>query len=157
GPARRAGDRAADALRPCRARRRPAAADQPRAADRPAGPAGPGLRRPARGEGPLDLDRPPEDAARDLLRRRARVPPRLRPPARRRAEAVQGRRVAMAATGSLGAFGDLLDRLGPIGGKQRGERIEAEQWNALVEVVKGLLTLEAQQEAGLESEFKDTF
>ncbi|HNG38634.1 MAG TPA: hypothetical protein PK981_06270, partial [Accumulibacter sp.] len=40
----------------------------------------------------------------------------------------------------------LNDRLTPLAGKQRGMRIEAEEWNTLIDVLRGLLAIDRAQE-----------
>ena len=55
----------------------------------------------------------------------------------------------MASTEQLKRVADLLDILEPLDEKQRGNRIEADDWNALVGVVKGVLEIDrVQEEAG---------
>ena len=39
----------------------------------------------------------------------------------------------------------LNDRLTPLAGKQRGMRIEAEEWNTLIDVLRGLLAIDRAQ------------
>jgi hypothetical protein len=51
----------------------------------------------------------------------------------------------MATVNQLDRIGDLVDRLGPIAGKTRGMRIEAAEWNTLVDVVLGALRVERAQ------------
>ena len=52
----------------------------------------------------------------------------------------------MAATNQLPKIAEFVDRIGGLGAKQRGMRIEATDWNALVEVLKGVLEIERAQE-----------
>lgn len=56
----------------------------------------------------------------------------------------------MATTNPLDRIGALADRLGPLANKTRGMRIEAGEWNTLVDVVLGVLQVErAQSETAL--------
>ena len=57
----------------------------------------------------------------------------------------------MAATTQLERISGLVEKLEPISNKQRGMRIEAEQWNTLVDVVLGVLQLDRLQEQRTES------
>ena len=52
----------------------------------------------------------------------------------------------MAATTQLPKIAEFVDRIGGLGAKQRGMRIEANDWNALVDVLKGVLEIERAQE-----------
>ncbi len=52
----------------------------------------------------------------------------------------------MAATNQLERIAKLVERLGPIAQKQRGMRIEADEWNALVDVLFGVLQVDRAQE-----------
>jgi hypothetical protein len=61
------------------------------------------------------------------------------------------------ATTQLGRIGGLTAQLDPLGGKQRGMRIEADEWNALVGVVAGLLRFERDQEESLHAELAGEF
>jgi hypothetical protein len=64
----------------------------------------------------------------------------------------------MAAISSqLGRIGALVDKLDPLRAKRRGMRIEADEWNALVDVVGGMLELERAQESSLQSELEEEF
>src|SRR5262245_55094181 len=63
----------------------------------------------------------------------------------------------MATTTLLERIGGLTAQLDPLAGKQRGMRIEADEWNALVGVVAGLLRLERDQEDSLRDELADEF
>lgn len=52
----------------------------------------------------------------------------------------------MATTTQLPRIAEFVDRIGGLGAKQRGMRIEANDWNALVDVLKGVLEIERTQE-----------
>jgi hypothetical protein len=51
----------------------------------------------------------------------------------------------MANSNQLERIGALVERLEPLSNKTRGMRIEAEEWNGLVEVMNGLLQVERAQ------------
>ena len=51
----------------------------------------------------------------------------------------------MATTNQLERIGALVDRLGPLAAKTRGMRIEAGEWNTLVDIVLGVLQVERAQ------------
>lgn len=57
----------------------------------------------------------------------------------------------MAATTQLERISGLVEKLELISNKQRGMRIEAQQWNTLVDVVLGVLQLDRLQEQRTES------
>jgi hypothetical protein len=63
----------------------------------------------------------------------------------------------MAAVPQLERIAALVVRLGPLGGKQRGNRIEADEWNALVEVLESLLEIERAQERSTEATLEERF
>src|SRR4051812_14408717 len=63
----------------------------------------------------------------------------------------------MATATQLGKIGALVARVAALDGKQRGMRIEADEWNDLIAVLRGLLDLEKAQEASLQSELEDVF
>lgn len=52
----------------------------------------------------------------------------------------------MSDTNQLERIKGLADRLTPLADKTRGMRIEAEQWNTLVEVLRGILDIDRTQE-----------
>ena len=54
----------------------------------------------------------------------------------------------MPATNQLSKIVDLVDRVSKLDGKQRGMRIEADDWNALVGVLQGMLEVDRAQEDG---------
>lgn len=54
----------------------------------------------------------------------------------------------MAAVPQLERIAALVERLGPLGSKQRGMLIEADDWNELVDVLESLLEIERAQERG---------
>src|SRR5262249_60302818 len=55
------------------------------------------------------------------------------------------------ATNILDKIAALTDKLTPLGGKQRGQRIEADDWNALINVLTGLLEIDKSQEQVVEA------
>lgn len=63
----------------------------------------------------------------------------------------------MASTTQLERISGLVDKLDPISNKQRGMRIEAEQWNTLVEVLLGVLQLDRLQEQRTENLLEQRF
>lgn len=63
----------------------------------------------------------------------------------------------MAADNSLDRIASLVDRLGPLSGKTRGMRIEADEWNSVVDVMLGLLQVERAQVQGAQSQLADGF
>ncbi|MEA2372318.1 MAG: hypothetical protein QOH12_2712 [Solirubrobacteraceae bacterium] len=62
-----------------------------------------------------------------------------------------------ASTSSLAQIGTLVERLSPLAGKTRGMTIQADDWNALVDVVNGLLGLERTQETTLDVRLEAEF
>lgn len=63
----------------------------------------------------------------------------------------------MASTTQLERISGLVEKLEPISNKQRGMRIEAEQWNTLVEVLLGVLQLDRLQEQRTENLLEKRF
>jgi hypothetical protein len=63
----------------------------------------------------------------------------------------------MAATNQLQKIAALVDRLQPIGNKQRGMPIQAEEWNALVEVLSGILEIDRAQEENAQASLEQKF
>src|SRR5262245_3930466 len=63
----------------------------------------------------------------------------------------------MATTGRLDTIAALTDQLVPLGDRQRGMPIEAEQWNTLVTVLRGILEIDRAQETGVAQSLADTF
>jgi len=63
----------------------------------------------------------------------------------------------MASTGRLERIAALNDLLTGLAGRQRGEPIEAEQWNAIVEVLQGILGIDVAQETGVAQSLADSF
>lgn len=63
----------------------------------------------------------------------------------------------MAATNQLQKIAALVDRLQPIGNKQRGMPIQAEEWNALVEVLSGILEIDRAQEENAQASLDQKF
>lgn len=63
----------------------------------------------------------------------------------------------MATTGRLDTIAALTDRLVPLGDRQRGMTIQAEQWNTLVTVLRGILEIDRAQETGVAQSLADSF
>src|SRR5258708_695480 len=63
----------------------------------------------------------------------------------------------MSATQQISKIAALVQQLGPLGGKSRGMRIEADEWNALVGVVGGTLEVEKLLEDSLQVELAGEF
>ena len=63
----------------------------------------------------------------------------------------------MAATTQLAKIADLTERLAPLAGKQRGMPIEHDDWNALVDVLRGLLEIDHAQEDSAQSDLEQRF
>jgi hypothetical protein len=63
----------------------------------------------------------------------------------------------MAATNQLERIAKLVERLGPITKKQRGMRIEADEWNALVDVLLGVLQVDRAQEESTQVALEQRF
>lgn len=63
----------------------------------------------------------------------------------------------MAGTGRLERIAALTDLLTAVDGRQRGEPIEATQWNTLVEVLRGVLEIDRGQESGLAQSLADSY
>jgi hypothetical protein len=63
----------------------------------------------------------------------------------------------MAADNSLARIASLVDRLDPLSGKTRGMRIEADEWNSLVDVLLGLLQVERAQVERAQSQLAEGF
>jgi hypothetical protein len=61
------------------------------------------------------------------------------------------------ATTQLERIATLVQRLDPLRGKQRGMRIEAEEWNALVDVLRGILEVDRAQEDGVHVTLEERF
>ena len=61
------------------------------------------------------------------------------------------------AADNLERIAALIDRLGPLTGKTRGMRIEAGEWNSLVEILQGLLQVERAQEQMAQSQLEERF
>ena len=61
------------------------------------------------------------------------------------------------AVSQLNRIADLVQRVGVIGGKQRGMRIEAEEWNALVDVLLGVLQVDRLQEQSQHAQLDERF
>src|SRR5262249_42146199 len=63
----------------------------------------------------------------------------------------------MAATTQLSKIADLTERLGPLAGKQRGMPIETDEWNTIVDVLRGLLEIDHAQEDSAQSDLEQRF
>ena len=63
----------------------------------------------------------------------------------------------MATTGRLDTIAALTDKLVPLGDRQRGMTIQAEQWNTLVTVLRGILEIDRAQEIGVAQSLADSF
>ena len=58
---------------------------------------------------------------------------------------------------SLEKIAQLTERIGPLSRKSRGMRIEAEEWNTLVETVRGILEIDRAQERGGTATLEENF
>jgi len=63
----------------------------------------------------------------------------------------------MATTLQLERIGALVDKLDPLDAKQRGMRIQADEWNALVDVLRGVLEIDRTQEDGVQTNLARAF
>jgi hypothetical protein len=63
----------------------------------------------------------------------------------------------MAATTQLTRISGLAERLGVLASKQRGMRIEAEDWNTLVAVIGGILEVDRAQEQATAVKLEERF
>jgi hypothetical protein len=63
----------------------------------------------------------------------------------------------MSTTQQISKIASLVQQLGPLAGKSRGMRIEADEWNALVDVVGGALEVEKLLEDSLQVELAGEF
>src|SRR5829696_3543031 len=63
----------------------------------------------------------------------------------------------MAATSQLPKIADLIGRIGGLSAKQRGMRIEAEDWNTLVDVLRKVLEIDRAQEESAQSSLEQRF
>jgi hypothetical protein len=63
----------------------------------------------------------------------------------------------VATTGRLERIAALNDLLTGLAGRQRGEPIEAAQWNTIVEVLQGILGIDVAQETGLAQSLADSY
>jgi hypothetical protein len=61
------------------------------------------------------------------------------------------------ATTQLSRIATLVDKVTPVGKKQRGMRIEADDWNTLVDVALGILQLDRLQEQRTENLLEERF
>jgi len=63
----------------------------------------------------------------------------------------------MAAIRPLSRIADLVERLAPLNGKQRGMPIEHQEWNTLIDVVQGLLEIDRAREEGDRADLENRF
>src|SRR5215213_6569203 len=63
----------------------------------------------------------------------------------------------MPATNQLPRIAELVDRLAPIGNKQRGMPIEHDEWNTLVDVMRGILEVDHAQEDSAQQTLEQRF
>lgn len=63
----------------------------------------------------------------------------------------------MAGTDQLQRIAELTKRLAPLGEKQRGMPIQADDWNALVDALRGVLAVDRAQETATRSALKTGF
>jgi hypothetical protein len=63
----------------------------------------------------------------------------------------------MAATDSLTRIGGLVERLTSLDQKQRGMPIEADDWNTVVDVLRGILELDRGQEESVGARLEESF
>src|SRR3954447_7317946 len=63
----------------------------------------------------------------------------------------------MAGALPLDRIGAITSALAPLAGKQRGMRIEADDWNALIAAVKGILEIDRAQEEGAKSALAEAY
>jgi hypothetical protein len=63
----------------------------------------------------------------------------------------------MPGTTQLTAISEMVDRIGPLAGKQPGMPIEADDWNTLVDVLRGVLELQHAQEDTAQSSLEQHF
>lgn len=63
----------------------------------------------------------------------------------------------MATTTQLQKIAELVDQLAPVGNKQRGMPIEADEWNTIVKVLSGILEVSRAQEEDLQGSLDRRF
>ena len=63
----------------------------------------------------------------------------------------------MPATSQLPKIADLVQRLTPLGGKQRGMPIEHDEWNTIVDVLRGMLEVDHAQEDSAQTNLEQRF
>ena len=63
----------------------------------------------------------------------------------------------MATTLQLERIATLVDKLNPVANKQRGMRIEAGEWNVLIDVLRGILQVDRTQEDSTQSSLAQSF
>jgi hypothetical protein len=63
----------------------------------------------------------------------------------------------MAPANQLQRISDLVERLTPLASKTRGMKIEAEEWNTLVDVLRGMLEIEHTQEQTVNTTLEEQF
>jgi hypothetical protein len=65
--------------------------------------------------------------------------------------------MATITTTQLPRIAGLVDRLGPLAGKQRGMQLDAQDWNTLVDVVLGALQIDRAQEETAQTSLEERF
>lgn len=63
----------------------------------------------------------------------------------------------MATTLQLERIAALVEKLDPVADKQRGMRIEADEWNVLIDVLRGILQIDRTQEDSAQSNLAQNF
>lgn len=63
----------------------------------------------------------------------------------------------MATTLQLERIAALVEKLDPVANKQRGMRIEADEWNVLIDVLRGILQIDRTQEDSAQTSLEQRF
>lgn len=63
----------------------------------------------------------------------------------------------MASTLQLERIANLVEKLDPVSSKQRGMRIEADEWNVLIDVLRGILQIDRTQEDSAQTSLEQRF
>ncbi|MDB6062012.1 MAG: hypothetical protein JWM78_2115 [Verrucomicrobiaceae bacterium] len=63
----------------------------------------------------------------------------------------------MATSLQLERIAALVEKLDPVANKQRGMRIEADEWNVLIDVLRGILQIDRTQEDSAQTGFEQRF
>lgn len=63
----------------------------------------------------------------------------------------------MATTLQLERIASLVEKLDPVANKQRGMRIEADEWNVLIDVLRGILQIDRTQEDSAQTSLEQRF